>query len=164
LKSKPKTSVRWQGLLLSALAAPASAFLIWIAIDMALDGFPPSGLIGTFVVFIVMTTLLVTGWGVVPAAAFGIAFLFLLKTASRDHASRSQMTLAGLAASGAYAGISLMLASAGQDWVFLAAPWAVDVVNPNGIIGPGRLWTIVVSIVVSGGLAAVLYERTTRQA
>lgn len=159
--SKPlRSRIDGLALLLSAVAAPAAAFLLWATWAFVMGDLgatsPLQRLLGA-----AMFTLLIAAWGAMPAAAFGAPILWMVQRLF-GQASLPVLMVAGMAAAGAYAGVSAALSKAGQDWVFLIAPWTAGVLDPaERSYHPAS--SVIVAIVVSGAIGGLTYWRVARR-
>ncbi len=147
----PSPGFHGKAFLFAVLAAPCSAFLIWMVWISGTRGLGATSLIGGLPLL-----LLVTVWGAIPASAFGALVLVPLERVFKAGAPVRALVPAGLVAAGAYAACCMGLALGEQQWIFLAAPWVFVLLGKEqGVvhaIGP-----VLVAIVLSGAVGAWVY-------
>jgi hypothetical protein len=148
-------------LLLASLAAPGSSFLIW-GVWSVFTGGPGAAGLGEQILGGLLFLILVTVWGALPAAAFGTPVLLLIQRLFGMKPPLWGLVVAGMAAASLYAGCMLVLAYAGQAWVFLPAPWTTGVLDAEqrGFHG---LTPMVTAIVLSGAVGGLTYWRAGRR-
>lgn len=152
-------------LMIASLAAPASSFLIWAVWTVGTQGANDVGVANPMLGMIIATALF-AGWGAMPAAAFGTPLLLLVHHMRPDDVPLWLLAAAGLVAAGLYAGCSIALASAGQGWVALIAPWAQAApwtVDMNQQSFPHPPIPLTVSVILSGAVGAIAYRGVTRR-
>lgn len=152
-------------LLVASLAAPAASFLIWAFWTVVTQGASAAGP-GNPLIGVILFTVLIAGWGALPAAAFGTPLLLMVQRIRPDGAPLWLLASAGMAAAGLYAGCSIALATARQGWVALiapwaqAAPWTIDI-SQQGFPHPPM--PMIASVVLSGAVGALAYHRVAKR-
>lgn len=144
--------------LLATLAAPASSFLIWAAWDMTVNGAGPldavSRLFGGF-----LFAVLVTAWGVIPAAVFGALVLLPLLRLWTGPIPLAVLISAGLAAAGLYVSAALLMIDLPGAIAF--APWIIGRLDPETSLSH-PLTPIAIAIVLSGAVGGLVYGWTPK--
>ena len=148
-------------LLLASLAAPGSSFLIW-GVWSLFTGGPGAAGAGEQLLGMALMLVLISVWGALPAAAFGIPVLVLMRRLLPGSTALWALMIAGMLAAGLYAACSAGLASAGQGWVFLAAPWTSGFLSPEeGGLHP--IAPMITAIVLSGAVGGLTYGRVEKR-
>lgn len=148
-------------LLLASLAAPGSSFLIWGVWSLVTGG-PGAAGAGEQLLGMALMLVLISVWGAIPAAAFGTPILLLVKRLFSGDPPLWALILAGMTAAGLYAVCSAGLASAGQGWIFLAAPWTSGFLSPEeGGLHP--IAPMITAIVLSGAVGGLTYWREEKR-
>jgi hypothetical protein len=156
MASRDRPLVHVGPFVVATLAAPASAFLLFVLFAALHGALGPLEL--GMIAPVLGVLLVVTAWGFLPAALFGGIVLCVLEGRRCVPAPASLLIPGGLIASSLYAFTAWLLVRIGFDWAFLLAPWALAGRENPGFSGnQGEALFIFVAVVASGAAAGLVY-------